>query len=230
MDDGLARIGEGWPQLVRLAREMYDAYRERYWDCEPWEPVAVEEQFWSTLGDMDPQPGEDPHASELITCNTDLVVRNTDTKLLWIVDNKSKGFDPFYRSRDKRMVPWERDGEQYAIDWQVLVNLHLVRRAFPDEVVAGFIINRFTRDKPFLFDRHALHVSPRTYAMAPSTMRHAAMAEREIDGTVAAGGSPQPHYWACHGKYGHCDYVKLCNAEDEDQVGHVLSSEFRVVD
>lgn len=242
LDDILARHGEGWPVQVAFAREMYHAYRNYWWYGsvpEPWEPVAVEEQFVATIGEIDPIDVDDPFADQIVTCGTDLVVRNTLTNQLWICDHKSKGFDPFNRSRTKRMEPWVRkstgggDHEQYAVHWQALVNLYLVRRAFPDEVVAGFIINRFTREKTpegkFLFDRHPLHVSPRVYERAPSVLRYAVMQESRLDGIVAAGGQPEPHYWACHGKYGSCDYIGLCNADDEDAMNRVLTSQFVMV-
>lgn len=231
IDDALETVGEGWPQLVPVARELYDAYPNYWWHgtlAEPWEPVAVEEQFFARLGDLDPLPDgvEDLWADEVITCGTDLVVRNTVTDMLWIPDHKSKGFDPFGRSSSPRMEPWRRDSEQYTVHWQALVNLLIVRQAFPDKVVGGFIINRFTRKQPFLFDRHTLHVSPRVYAEAPAQIRRAVMEEARIDNLVNAGGRPAPNYWACHGKYGCCDYVELCNADDDAQMNRVLSSKF----
>lgn len=237
----LERHGEGWPQEIELALQMYDAYKAYWWHGslpEPWEPVAVEEQFQAKLSDLDPRP-EDPYADEVVTCGTDLVVLNKMTGQFWITDHKSKGFDAFSRARVQRMDPWTRkstgggDHEQYALHWQSLVNLHLVRRAYPDQVIAGFMINRFTRERNseghFLFDRHPLHTSPRVYERAPQVMRHAVEEEARLDGIIAAGGQPEPHYWACHGKYGACDYLPLCNADSEDQMNHVLETQFVVV-
>ena len=235
----LAEHGQGWPVQVQLALEMYEAYQNHWWRSpvpEPWEPVAVEEEFQARLGDLGI---EGPLSEEVVTCGTDLIVRNLHTNQLWVCDHKSKGFDPFNRSRVERLEPWVRkstgggDHEQYTIHWQALVNLYLVRLAYPNEVVGGFIINRFSRKKTktghFLFDRHTLHTSPRVYAHAPQVMRYAVQKELDLDGMVAAGGKPEPHYWACHGKYGCCDYIDLCNADDEDQMNDVLSSQFMVV-
>lgn len=240
--DILEERGAGWPVQVQLAKEMYDAYQNFWWNSpvpEPWEPVAVEEEYQARLGDLDPLLGEDPLADEIVTCGTDLIVRNVNTNQLWISDHKSKGFDPFNRSKVERLEPWVRkstgggDHEQYKVHWQALVNLHLVRRAFPDEIVGGFIINRFSRKKTkagqFLFDRHTLHASPRVYARAPKVMRYAVQKELDLDGMVAAGEQPEPHYWACHGKYGCCDYIDLCNADDEERMHRVLESQFVVV-
>lgn len=243
LHDILDKHGEGWPEQIALAKEMYDAYRNKWWFGsypEPWEPVAAEEQFVGRIGDVDPLGDgvDDPLADEIVTCGTDLVIRNTLTNQLWIVDHKSKGFDFFAPRHAQRMEPWVRrstgggDHEQYLVHWQSLVNLHLVRRAFPDHIVAGFMINRFTREKTkdgrFLFDRHTLHTSPRVYARAPKVMRYAVAQEAYWDGIIAAGGQAEPHYWACHGKYGTCDYIELCNADDDEQAGRVLESKFVV--
>ena len=231
LEQDLARVGEGWPHLISTALALRSVYEAQWFTSsypERWEPVAVEEQFWARLGDLDPQDGDDPLADEIVTCGTDLVIRNTTTDMLWVVDHKSKGLDPFARSANPRMEPWHRDGEQYHIHWQALVNLHIVRRAFPQHVVAGFIINRFTRAKPFLFDRHPLHVSERVYREAPAVMRKAVEAERRIDGMLAAGTAPAPNYWSCHGKYGCCDYIELCNAESDEDAARVLREKFVV--
>lgn len=237
LEDELGRIGEGWPESVALAVKMYDAYPNHWWYGsvpEPWQPVAVEEQFWARVGDLVPDcPPE--YADDVVTCGTDLVVREMVSGMLWIVDHKSKGFDSFNRSGRPRLEPWVRprtgggDHEQYKVHWQALVNLHLVRRAFPNEVVAGFIINRFSRKEPFLFDRHALHVSPRVYAEAPTMMLRAIQEEARIDGMVAAGQKPEPYLWNCYGRYGCCDYIDVCNADTEEQRRQVLSSKFHVV-
>lgn len=231
LDSWLEEVGKGWPGLIPTARELYDAYKAHWWTGdypEPWEPVAVEEQFYCKLVDLVPDC-PDELRDEVITCGVDLVFRNTNTGQLWIADHKSKGFDWFSRSSTKRMEPWHKDGEQYTIHWQALVNLHIVRRAFPNEVVAGFIINRFTRKKPFLFDRHPLHVSPRVYEQAPRVLQYCIEQERRIDGMVAAGRKPEPHFWACHGKYGCCDYISLCNADDEEQANRIADAQFVVL-
>lgn len=236
LEDELQEIGAGFPHLVDLALEMYQEYPNYWWHgsaIEPWEPVAVEEQFFARLGDLLPDC-PDEYKDEVVTCGTDLVVRNLVTKMLWIVDHKSKGFDPFsYRA--KRVDPWIRastgggDHEKYRINWQVLMNLHIVRQAFPDEVVAGFIVNRFTRDKPFMFDRHPLKVSPLVYNEAPKMMLRAVEEEARVDGMVAAGRKPEPYFWSCHGEYGCCDYIDVCSAHSVEEMEDVVARDFVIV-
>lgn len=238
LEDMLAEHGEGWPKQIELSLKMYDAYREFWWyghKPETWRPVAIEEQFFASLSELEAVEPDHPLADEIITCGTDLLAEDTETGILWICDHKSKGFDPFVRGNIKRMEPWVRkstgsgDRDQYEITWQGLVNLQLLRRSFPDRIVGGFQINRFTREEPFLFDRYEIEISPRVYAEAPGLMLRAVEEELRIDARVARGLKPEPHYFACNGKYGNCDYIKLCNAKSHEEMIEVLQASFIVV-
>lgn len=240
--DILNELGEGHPDLIPNAYALYAAYKSRWIECdmpEVWEPVAVEEQFWSTIDVLDPHPDgpdADPLKGEIVTSGIDLVVRNTTNDFLYIVDHKSKGFDPFVMWQDtKRIDPWVRDStgggdwEKYAISWQSLVNLHLVRRAFPNHVVAGFFINRFTRDQPFVFDRHKLKISKLAYAEAPRAARSCIEEEKRILGMVAAGEKPVANFGNCYGPYGLCDYINICSASSDDEARAVAAEQFHIV-
>lgn len=220
--DALAREGEGWPQLIPTANALYSAYSNLVMPYEKHvEPIAVEEQFFAKLGDVLPDCPE--HLKdEVFTSAIDLVYRDTRTGMIWVRDHKSKGFDWFSRGPQQRMTKWDKDGEQYNIHWQALVNLLIVRNAFPQHTVAGFEINRFTRKMTkggaFLFDCHKLDISPRVYASTPEVVRRCIEEELRIDALVAAGEQPSPNFWACDGKYGNCDYINLCRATDIDAV------------
>ncbi len=226
----LAKSGEGYPDLIDLALDLYVEYPERWWrgtvnELDMWQPVSVEEQYQARVGDIDYENLDGVYDDEIITCRTDLVMRNRKTGHLWVVDHKSKSH-AWGRKRD-RLPVWKPE-EDYVLSWQAMVNLHILRLHFRDEVVAGFKINRFTRSKPFDFDRNTIHIHQPAYDKARSLVRLAVQKETELNGMVAAGKSMPAHFWNCHGPFGLCDYAKLCNAENEAAALEVVKSDYKV--
>lgn len=224
IDSVLQQGGAGHPDLIQCAREVYDEYPRFWWDLnnEPWDPVAVEEEFRATVVELHPEGAGGPEDDEVVTCRTDLVVRNRDTGDLWVVDHKTKSHGWTRGDGPKKLPTWKPDGE-YAISWQANINLHIIRKRYPHDTVRGFIINRITRQPPYCFDRHVLSVSPRVYNTVPRVVREAVATELAIDGTLAAGHPPMPSYWECYGRYGECDYRRLCNADTVEDMNAILA-------
>lgn len=230
LDDVLVKAGAGHPDLIQIAKEVYDAY-PRYWEDVaalnsgvPWEPVAVEEEWRATVGQIDPGGDDTSLDDEVVTCRTDLVARDVHTGDIIIVDHKTKS-GGWGESGRNRLPVWKSDGE-YAISWQALLNLYIIRLNFPNETVRCFTINRIKRQPPYDFDRHTLDISPRVYAAVPRTVRAMVAKEREVDGMIAAGAPPVPHLWSCFGRYGACDYLDLCNATDNDAMNAIANADF----
>lgn len=224
LDEILEEAGRGAPHLVDAAKTCGDAYAD-HWQGEDWEPLAVEEEFKATIGELDPGGGDDRSLdSEIVTCRSDLVVRVKSSGMVFIVDHKTKGGG--WGTTGAHRLPKWKDGGEYQISWQAMINLYLVRLAYPNEVVRGFIINRVKRKPPFDFDRHVLTISPRAYAAVPRVIRAQIAKEREVLGMVDADIAPRPSYWQCYGRFGPCDYIDICSAKDEDEMNYFIQRDF----
>lgn len=225
VDEVLSKAGSGYPHLAQTAREVYDAYPAYWWDLaqEKWDPIAVEEEFRATVGELDPGGQDKTLDDEVVTCRSDLVVRDPDSGCLWVVDHKTKSGE--WRNNG-RLPAWNPDGE-YAVSWQACINLLILRQRYPNDTVRGFIVNRITRRPPFDFDRHVLTISPRVYANVPRVIRDCVARERMIDGMLTAGETPMPAYWECYGRFGTCDYRKLCNAASVDEMNVLYEAHYR---
>lgn len=225
LDQVLEQAGQGYPELIRNAHEVYDAYKAYWWGQrnEDWAPVAIEEEFRAKLSELDPDPANaDPETDdETVTCRTDLVVRSGATGALVVVDHKTKATE----GRTGKLAIWRPDGE-FRISWQAMVNLHILRVRYPGEVVVGFVINRMSRREPYDFDRHLLRISPSAYNEVPSVLRRLVKAERGIIADVSNGGRAMKAFWSCYGRYGPCDYVDLCDAATQEDADAVASTRF----
>ena len=209
LDEVIGKSGSGKPHIIQTAREVADAYPEYWWasGAETWEPIAVEEEFQATVGELDPDADDKTLDDEVVTCGTDLVVRDVKGDL-WAVDHKTKSLD----WRTKRMAEWDPDGA-FALSWQAYINLHILRKRYPHDTVRGFIVNRISRQKPYGFDRYVLPCSDMVYTTVPRVIRAQVAEELRIDGMLRAGEAPVPSYWHCDTKFGPCDYRRLCNAD-----------------
>lgn len=235
IDEHLDRTGKGWPKLVTLAREMYDAYPAYWWQhnskFEPWDIISVEKEYYARVADIDPDyegcsdpagPMGEAIDNEIISCGTDLLVRNRDSGLLYIVDHKSKApFDPY--AKRQGLTSWERDSEQYVLSWQGIINLHIIRHNFPDEIIGGFMVNRFTRSPPWEFDRHPVSIPQNAMGASRMTIRHAVSKELALEAACREGRDVPQYFWSCHGKFGLCDYAPLCSAPSSEERSERLS-------
>ena len=237
----LEQKGNGSPEDVQLAKELLVAYQREYLQ-ESWTPFAIEEEFRTTVGELDPG-GPDPTLDdEVVTCRPDLLVVAPDFQTqepgIWVFDYKTAGKN--WEFSDGRWIMrgglerWKDDNE-YALHWQVLVNLHVLRapsnRARLNQLlVRGFYIQRMTREPDrrgtFFFDRHLLKIPQGPYAQVPRAIRYAVAAEREIKMNVAKGIAPRPSFWACNTKYGPCDFRPVCMGPTPEERQQILAANY----
>lgn len=226
LDTALLERGVGLPDGIQRAKEVLYAYQQEF-AIDSWVPFTMEEEFAATIGELDPGGPDSTLDSEEVTCRPDLIVKVGDE--LWIVDHKSKGKGYMKNGRYyEGLEPWDDDGE-FALNWQVMVNLQIVRARLQTPV-AGFIIQRMTREPDsrghFHFDRHNLIVPARAYAEAPRAMRDCVSIERRVRADAAQGIAPAPSYWACDTKWGHCDFRNVCKAGSSEQRHSILNHDF----
>lgn len=235
IEEVLSERGRGYPTLIERAMDVYHMYARYWWGTEteaplsnkapePWEPIAVEEEFRATIGEIDPGGPDSSLDDEIVTCGTDLLVRNTDTGILYVVDHKTKSH-AYGRNRD-RLPTWSEKGE-YRVSLQAMMNLLLIRNTYPDETVGGFIINRITRAEPYCFDRHLLTISPLLYAALPRELRRLVGKERDIREKIERGEKTAQSMHQCYGRYGACDYVDLCAAMSKEEQEIIASTQFQ---
>lgn len=227
LEAALEEDGRGAPNRVRTAKEIYAAYAARF-TSDTWQPVAVEEEFTATIGELkplNPQYGwTDPtFDAEVVSCRTDLVFEvNGD---LWIADHKTTG-----GTEGQRLVVWRDDGE-WKLNWQVMMNLHILRTPKNVErlggVIRGFVIQRVKQRRPFDFDRHVVHVSPHAYQFVPLQAREFVAAERRIEAQITRGETPIPNFSMCFGRYGPCDYHALCAADSAADQATIMAAQYR---
>lgn len=223
--DALDEDGEGHPDLIRAAKEIYEAYRLRH-AGDTWRPVSVEQEYEATIGELDPG-GPDPTLdSEVVTCRTDLVIEaNGD---VWIVDHKSTGG----QAGKDRLAAWSE--AEWRLNWQVLMNLHILRapsnvKRLGGRTVKGFIIQRIKQRPPYDFDRHPVSVPLLAYHAAPRVARKYVAEERSILAMLDRGETPTPNFAMCQGRYGPCDYADLCAAGSKQEQQSIMNSSFRSV-
>jgi hypothetical protein len=246
----LVEKGQGLPDGIEQAMAVMQAYDAEYRDHPPpWTPVTIESEFVATLREIDPldadidaakRAGGDARVAyleglqayddEYVSCRPDILV-DIPTEAgheLWVVDYKSQG--PAYRG----LRTWYQDAE-YLLDWQVLVNLTVVRAPsnqarLGHRFVKGFMIQRMTNEPVkgrFFFDRHILTIPKLAYARTPRRMRLAVAREKEVRQKVASGIETTQSYWACYGRYGACDYRSLCAEDTSAKAYQVLADSFR---
>jgi hypothetical protein len=225
LSDALEDDGEGHPELIRVAKEIYEAFKHRF-AGDTWKPVSVEEEFEAPIGEIDPG-GPDPTLdSEIVTCRTDLVIESNGD--LWIVDHKSTGGG--YGGKD-RLETWKDDGE-YKMNWQVLMNLHILRapsnvKKLGGRTIRGFVIQRVKQRPPYDFDRHPISVPALAYQAAPRAAREYVAKERSIFAKIARGEAPSPNFSSCFGRYGKCDYHDLCASSSKQEQQAIMNTAFR---
>ena len=219
LEEAIMDDGEGYPDLIRQAEEAAEAFKQHY-AGEPWMPLAVEEEYVTTVGAINPNAPDDIK-DEQLTCRVDLIaIWNGEA---WCIDHKTQAG----HSSSGRLAKWRGDG-QFGLNWQVFQNLWILRTQDPPlpYPVRGFAINRVKRTQPFDFDRHALQPPEIAYNDAPLMITAAIQRERDIQARVLAGGKPTPNFAACHGRYGKCDYYDVCAARSKDAQARIIETEF----
>jgi hypothetical protein len=222
--EALERDSKGRPALLRTAEEIFDAWRHRY-AVDKWEPVCVEEEFEATIGEIDPSaPSAGANAAvvdrEIVTCRTDLVIQSGGA--LWIVDHKSTGGE--YGA--ERLPAWRDDGE-WKLNWQILLNLAILRtpknQARLGGMIRGFIVQRIKQRRPFDFDRNVVPVPLLAYQEVGRAARAYVSKELEIYAKAKRGERPIPNFGMCYGRYGKCDYFDLCAADSKESQTAIMN-------
>ena len=219
LEERLQEQGRDWPDEVKMAKENLAEYMQVY-QGEPVKPLFIEREFEARIGDIDPGGPYPELDDEVVTCRSDLVFENDAG--IWIMDYKSLGRSKC--RKDGTLMRWKEDGE-YALNWQVLVNLWLVRQELGPKV-RGFVVQRTTRHRPYDFDRHVLTVPVKAYKETPRQLRLRALHEKEVREKLARGERPKASFHACYGRYGPCDYWDACKANDDAGFTRVISDDF----
>lgn len=212
-------------RMLGMVKENYAEFLQYYGAAGERDPVqrviAIEQEFVARIGDIDPGGPNSALDNEVVSCRPDLVYENHAGE--WILDYKSHGRSRV-NPRTGRLTRWQEDGE-YGINFQSLVNLHVVR-AHRGPKVRGFVVRRTTRQPPYDFDDHTVRIPAVAYQEAPWLMR--ALVQREVDlaAKIADGVPPLPAYFACYGRFGPCDYYEACMSPTKERMREVLLANF----
>lgn len=232
LDAALAKKGAGYPEAIRLAKDVVAAYRDFYAAHDVWVPVAVEEEWTATLGDLRRQvnPYSEPQSDdgEVVSCRIDLMVESNGK--LWAVDFKTTAHG--YRGRLPTFNP---DGE-YAVHWQFALQTAILRHNFGARF-GSVIVERILKKDPFDFDRAPAPMHRRVFLDVPNVVAALAANERRIAKDVATAFAlnenmetwmPMGHYWNCFSWGKPCEYRPICTAEHSEAIVETINREFTV--
>ena len=221
MDENLEREGEGNPDMIRQAKDCFEAFKSRY-AGDSWVPLYVENEFKATIGSFfkneELPEWIEPVKDEVVTCKIDLVCEWGGR--VWVVDHKTSSGS----GRTGRLNSWG-NGSEYSMSPQVFQNLWIIRSCI-DRPVAGFAIQRLKRSTPYDFDRQTLQLSPLAYEQARYMIADAALREKNIIERIAQGEKPRPNYNQCYSRWGPCDFFDVCSADTKEIQGSLLSNEY----
>ena len=174
--------GADRPDLATEALRLFDAYVARFpRDADPWRPVLVEHQFWSSAEGR-------PYSTRI-----DL--------LAW-----EDGVG--YVLSNHKTAARKGSAVNYATDLQVLTEVAQARAAGYD--VRRYYINECVKSDPPLPHRFEVSVSPAMYArLAQDTGYYLRERDRVIAEFPDPWNRPRNH-GACRGRYRLCDFWGLC--------------------
>lgn len=216
--------GRGDPNAIRNAIDCVRAYI--VWEAgDPLVPLAVEEEFVATVGEIDPGGPDASLDDEIVTCKPDLIARNCG--YVGMYDHKTEGV----WGRGNRLPILKTDG-RYTLSWQAMLNLHIIRCRKEDPrgiaECASFTLNRIKKDVPFDFDRYPLRMRQPAYEDVPRLIRKKVAAEREFIRALERGERLGPDFTHCHGPYGVCDYAPLCQSDSKEEMALNMQYLFKV--
>lgn len=209
-------------KLARVA-EGFAAYRHVYeHDKHALRPVAVEVEYQATVGELDPGGPDRTLDDEVVTCRPDLVYEFLATGDLWCLDFKTLGRSRTNLKAGGKLYKFNPLGE-WALNFQVLLNLKILRLRLGEDRVAGFKLQRCTRQRTWDFDRSTLTIPKREYQEFGRTVREFVRLEREIVARAEQGIEPLPYY-ECMGRFGTCDYRAVCLQDTEEKLQALLNN------
>ena len=231
LEAALLKTGKGHPKAIELAKECGAAYADYYSSHDPWEPVAIEEEYVARVGDLrrmvDPFCADHPADNEYVTSRIDLVMRING--YIWHADYKTT-------LHGKGKLNVLNDDGEYAIYWQFLVQTLILKHHFGLDY-RGMLVQRIYRREPFDFDRAVVRMPPLPLRDAATVIADRCMAEHRIAtearAAAAAGKDmevwmPSGNYWNCFSWGKPCEYRQLCTAENDPMLREVMTREFMV--
>lgn len=221
MDVALDKRGKGYPKAVTQAKALVQAYKEYWSRGDPWVPVAIEEEYSASLGELRRQVRPDsppmPDDNERVSCRIDLVVETNGT--LWAADYKTTA-----KAWRGRLPEWNPEGE-YAIHWQFLLQTSILRLRLGPKF-RGVIVERILKQEPHDFDRAVVPISRVAFMDLPNVVARQCAAERSIArdafAAQAAGEDmslwlPSGNWWHCYQWGSPCEYRPFCTADSADE-------------
>lgn len=233
LDEALEEQGQGYPEAIELAKDILKAYRKNYDGQDFWQPVAIEQEYTATIGQIrklvNPYVEPKPDDGEVVSSRIDFLYRVNSG--LWACDYKTTAHG--YRGR---LSDWNPDGE-YGVPWQFMVQTAILRVNFGDEF-RGVVVERILKKPPYDFDRNVVKIPRSIFMDMPEIIARQCAAEREIARSAFAAKEagadmnewlPLGNPWHCY-SWGHpCEYRSLCTAETEGTKKDVASREYSVV-
>lgn len=232
VDEALLKAGTGFPDAIKLAKDIAAAYARHYGPNDPWTPVAIEQEWFASLGDLrkmlNPAAASQDDDSEQVSCRIDLLIR-TNGKL-WAVDYKTTA-----HGTGSRLPTFNPEGE-FGLRWQFVLQAAILRKNFGAEF-GGIVVERVYKKSPYDFDRSVAPIPRRVYLDLPNVIAEAARAERKIAQDAAAAMSrgadmevwmPPGHYWHCFPYGKPCEYRQICVSETDVEMREVVRREYKV--
>lgn len=231
MNEALAETGEGYPEAIKLAKDILRAYAKHYESFDPWEPVAIEHEYTATLGQIRKliNPYTEPCSDdgEVVSSRIDLVLRTGG--YLWACDYKTTA-----HGNRGRLGAFNPDGE-YAVNWQFLLQTAILRVNLGDEF-KGVVVERILKKPPYDFDRAVVPVSRRAFLDLPNVVARQCLLERQIAkqaldaqalGEDMSAWLPSGNWWNCYSWGSACEYRPICTAETDGQAQEVVVREYQ---
>lgn len=226
----LAEDTEGMPEAATLAKRVGEEYARHYVN-DPWTPVAVEKEFFATVGDLrrQAQPGCAPMPDvddERVSARIDLLIRVNGR--LWAVDHKTTK-----NTSGPTLPRWYPDGE-WAISFQFLLQTLILKKNFGADF-AGVIVQRIKTTEPYDFDRNVVLLPPQVLADGAETVAKQVAHEMKLvaalrahmgAGNPAETFMPPGNFWSCWSWGRPCDFRPLCVAEPQDRPA-IVQLEYR---
>lgn len=216
LDREINRTAAGRPETIDIAQAAVDAYR-RYFAGESDQSTAVEHEVAVPLSAIDPDAPEELR-DEMVTGRFDRIYEANGRIIA--EDHKTAA------SRAQRLYPL--DAHRYSVNRQVLLYLYLLRAAFPDREIGGFVIRQIKQYPPFDFRRSAVTIDAQAYTALPALVTTAIEREIALSRALAAR-KPQRSgvmLEACRAYNRQCDYYALCWAGDAAERERIQREEY----
>ncbi len=180
--------GGMWLHHLPLVTEAYKLYSQEYgWD-KHWEVMYIEKELKVRV------------EGHLYTQRADLIVRDRDTKLVWIVDHKTTS----------RIT--NRTANSFTLNGQ-FVGYNMLGRAFFKEQFGGVRLNLVQLAKEdYAFSRPRLAPAPNTNDRFRNTILYGEAMIASMEATLGTD-QPWPQTFAtdtCIGRYGQCPMFDIC--------------------